>query len=99
MNWQAYKNGSTVLNESIVRAAVIIYMEENGFAAEQVRDEMYGQLGRGFHWMPELVGALKEYTHHRDKYPTFNDFYPEIAKVLGAYVESEHQQINTALER
>jgi len=74
-------------------------MEENGFAAEQVRDEMYGQLGRGFHWMPELVGALKEYTHHRDKYPTFNDFYPEIAKVLGAYVESEHQQINTALER
>ena len=99
MNWQAYKNGSTVLNESIVRAAVIIYMEENGFAAEQVRDEMYDQLGRGFHWMPELVGALKEYTHHRDKYPTFNDFYPEIAKVLGAYVESEHQQINTALER
>ena len=97
MNGQAYKNATTVLNESIVRAAVIIYMEENGFAAEQVRDDMYDQIGRGFHWMPELVNALKEYKCHRDKYPTFNDFYPEIAKTLGAYVESEHQRINAAL--
>lgn len=99
MGWQAYRNVTTVLNESIVRAAVIIYMEENGFTAEQVEVEMYDQLGRGFHWMPELVSALKEYKNHRDKYPTFNDFYPEIAKTLGAYVEKEHQRINTALEK
>lgn len=99
MNWQAYKNATTVLNESIVRAAVIVYMEENGFTAEQVKAEMYDQLGRGFHWMPELVSALKEYTHHRDKYPTFNDFYPEIAKTLGTYVEKEHQRIDAALGR
>lgn len=99
MNWQAYKTATTVLNESIVRAAVIVYLEENGFSAEQIEAEMYDQLGRGFHWMPELVSALKEYTHHRDIYPTFNDFYPEIAKTLGAYVEKEHQRINTALGR
>ena len=97
MNWQAYGNATAVLNESIVRAAVIVYMEENGFTAEQVEDDVYEQLGSGFHWMPELVSALKEYTHHRDKYPTFNDFYPEIAKVLGAYVEKEHQRIGAAL--
>ena len=97
MGWQAYRNATTVLNESIVRAAVIIYMEENGFTAEQVKAEMYDQLGRGFHWMPELVSALKEYTHHRDKYLSFNDFYPEIAKTLGAYVEKEHQRIDAAL--
>ena len=99
MNGQAYKNATTVLNESIVRAAVIIYMEENGFTAEQVKEEMYDQLGRGFHWIPELVSVLKEYTRHRDKYPTFNDFYPEIAKVLGTYVEKEHQRIDVALEK
>ena len=99
MGWQAYRNATTVLNESIVRAAVIVYMEENGFTAEQVEAEMYDQLGRGFHWMPELVSALKEYTHHRDKYPTFSDFYPEIAKTLGAYVEKEHQRIDDALGR
>ena len=99
MNWQAYKNATTVLNESIVRAAVIIYMEENGYAAEQVRDEMYDQLGRGFHWMPDLVSALKNYTQHRDIYPTFNDFYPEIAKTLGAYVYNEHQRIDAALRK
>ncbi len=99
MKVQAYRSATTVLNESIVRAAVIIYMEENGFTAEQVKQEMYDQLCHGFHWMPELVSALKDYQHHRDKYPTFNDFYPEIAKVLGAYVESEHQRINAALEK
>ncbi len=99
MDWQAYKNATTVLNESIVRASVIIYMEENGFTAEQVKNEMYDQLGRGFHWIPELVSALKEYTHQRDKYPTFNDFYPEIAKTLGSYVEKEHQRIDAALRK
>ena len=99
MNSQAYKNAIFVLNESIVRAAVIIYMEENGFAAEQVRDEMYDQIVRGFSWTPELVSAIREYTRHRDKYPTFNDFYPEIAKTLGAYVESEHRRIDAALQK
>jgi hypothetical protein len=74
-------------------------MEENGFTAEQVKNEMYDQLGRGFHWIPELVSALKEYTHQRDKYPTFNDFYPEIAKTLGSYVEKEHQRIDAALRK
>ncbi len=99
MDWQAYKNATTVLNESIVRASVIIYMEENGFTAEQVKNEMYDQLGRGFHWIPELVSVLKEYTQQRDKYPTFNDFYPEIAKTLGSYVEKEHQRIDAALRK
>ena len=99
MNWQAYKNATTVLNESIVRAAVIVYLEENGFTAEQIEAEMFDQLGRGFHWMPELVGALKDYTHHRDLYPTFNDFYPEISKTLGTYVKNEHQRIDAALRK
>ena len=99
MNWQVYKSATIVLNESIVRAAVIIYIEENGFTAEQVEAEMYDQIGRGFHWMPELVSALKEYTHHRDIYPTLNDFYPEIAKTLGTYVVNEHKCIDEALGR
>ena len=99
MKWQAYGNAAPVLNESIVRAVVIIYMEENGFTAEQLEAEMYDQIGCGFHWMPELVNALKEYTQHRDLYPTFNGFYPEIAKTLGAYVKKEHQRIDEALGR
>lgn len=99
MNWQAYGNATPVLNESIVRAVVIIYMEENGFTAEQVEAEMYDQLGRGFHWMPELVSALKSYTHHREIYPTLNNFYPEIAKTLEAYVENEHHRIDEALRK
>lgn len=92
-----YGDATIVLDRSIVRAAVSVYLEEKGFTTGQVEQEMYDQLGCGFLRMPELVSALKEYTHHRDKYPTFNDFYPEIAKTLGAYVENGHRRINAAL--
>ena len=53
---------TTVINESIVRAAVIIYIQENGFTDEQVKAEMYEQMVCSFQWMPELVAALQYYT-------------------------------------
>ena len=55
MSSQAYGNAATVINESVVRAAVIIYMQDNGFAYDQVKKEMCAQIGRDFLWMPELV--------------------------------------------
>ena len=97
MNSQAYRNASTVINESIVRAAVIIYMEENGFTAEQVKAEMYEQIGCSFHWMPELVSALQYYNKHRKRYKTLADYYPKITKCLNEYLKTEDKRINKAL--
>ena len=97
MSSQAYNNGTTVINESIVRAAVIIYMQENGFTYEQVKEEMCKQVGRDFLWMPELVTALRHYTKHRNRYKTLGAYYPEIAKCLEKYLKAETERIENAL--
>jgi len=92
MAQQAYKNVPTVINESIVRAAVIIYMQDNGFTAEQIKAEMDEQIGRSFLWMPELVGSLCDYSKHRKRYKTLSDYCPEIAKCLDKYVKKEEKR-------
>lgn len=94
---QAYRNSITIINESIVRAAVIIYMEENGFTAEQVKAEMYDQIGCAFQWMPELVTALHDYAKHRKRYNTLADYYPEIVKCLSKYLKKEKERIEHPL--
>ena len=99
MGSQAYRNASTVINESLVRAAVIIYMEENGFTAEQVKAEMYEQIGCSFHWMPELVSVLQYYNKHRKRYKTLGDYYPEIVKCLNEYLKTEDKRINQAFHK
>lgn len=85
MGAQAYGNGITVLNESIVRAAVIVYLMEHNAGDAAVQAEMQEQIDRGFLWMPELVGSFKQYETSRGLYPTFADYLPEIIKVLDGW--------------
>ena len=99
MSNQAYRNAATVINESIVRAAVIIYMQESGFTADEVKAEMYDQIARDFLWMPELVSAMQYYTKHRNRYKTLRDYYPEIAKCLEKYLKEETERIERPLRR
>lgn len=98
MERQHYLNWQTVINESIVRAAVILYMLDQGFDAKQVANEMADQVCRNFNWMPELVTALRHYAAHRDQYPTLHDFYPQIASCLSQYVESEFERMRKPLK-
>ena len=95
---QAYGNAATVINESVVRAAVIIYMQENGFTYDQVKKEMCAQVERDFLWMPELVTTLRYYTKHRNRYKTLGDYYPEIAKCLEKYLKEEMKRIEKSLK-
>ena len=87
-----------MLNESVVRAAVIIYMLDNGYSAEQLQQEIFDQVCRDFRWMPELVTALRHYVAHRDQYPTLNDYYPEIARCLRSFLDTETERMQKALE-
>lgn len=95
---QAYTDGRIVFNESVVRAATVIYLMENGFSAEEVRNDLSDNITSGFKWTPELVTALRDYTSHRSKYPTLNDFYPQVAKVLKNYLDAEDKRISKALK-
>lgn len=97
MQRQAYGNVQTLVNESVVRAAVICYMADNGFSRKEIQDELYEQIARDFKWMPELVSALHQYARHRSRYPTLADYYPEIAKVLAKYAARERKRIEAGM--
>ena len=96
--YQSYGEGSIVLNESIVRAAVILYMMQNGFSPQELQAELEENIARGFRWLPELVTAMRHYSSHRNKYPTLNDFYPQIAKVLGNYLAADDKKMDKILK-
>lgn len=98
MERQAYSDWQTVINESIVRAAVFLYMLDQDFDQKQVLNELANQVCRSFNWMPELVASLRYYAAHRDQYPTLNDYYPEIARCLSKYIEDEVGRMQKALK-
>ena len=97
MRQQAYPEGTIVFNETVVRAATILYLMENGYSSQEVRNELNDQLSCGFNWMPEVVAALRDYTANRKKYPTLNDYYPQIAKVLNNYLDQQQKKTEQPL--
>ena len=87
MEQQHYDDWHIVINESLVRAAVIVYMYENGFKKFVANMLNVETTQNGFPWMLDVVSALRYYSTHREQYPTLNDFYPEIASFLSKYNE------------
>ena len=85
-----YNDWRIVINESLVRAAVILKMQDVGIDRRMTLNVVATEMMQnGFPWMLDLVGTLRYYTAHRDKYPTVADFYPEIVRCLEKYVENE----------
>ena len=66
--------------ESLVRAAVIHYMESRGHESREVRYLMRGEQLTGFVWMDELVDLLHQYSAQRSHYRTFESFIPVVAQ-------------------
>lgn len=97
MRNQAYPEPSIVYNETLVRAAVILYMQQQGYTPEQIDAEMSMNTSRGFIWMPEAVAALRDYANNRSKYPTLKDYYPKVAKALNNYADAEQKRFDKAL--
>lgn len=96
---QAYNDWRIVINESIVRAAVYIYLLDNKLVNRSTSQIMFNEMYReGFRWMPELVAALRNYSSNREQYKTLNDFYPEIARCLNKYVDDETGRLVKALK-
>jgi hypothetical protein len=93
MEKQHYPMWQTVINESIVRAAVVLYMHEQGFQQKMVLNVLaFQMMNEGFPWTLDVVSALSYYAAHRDQYKTLNDFYPEIARNLSKYIDGQTVQ-------
>ncbi len=91
---QAYGNWKTVINESLVRAAVICYMLDKEYKPEEIRNELLEQVQRNFRWMPELVSLLRKYEKEQSKYGNFENFYPNVIDFFNEYKEKENKRFD-----
>lgn len=89
MSKQAYGNWQTVVNESLVRAAVICYMLDKGYERKEIEQELLEQIQRNFRWMPELVTLLRTYEKKQKKFGTLAHFYPKIISFFDKFAEKE----------
>lgn len=91
---QAYGNWKTVINESLVRAAVICYMLDKEYKPEEIKNELLEQVQRNFRWMPELVSLLRKYEKKQSKYENFDCFYPKIIDFFMDYAKNESERFD-----
>jgi hypothetical protein len=87
MDAQAYRAGSTVLRESLVRACVVRYR----YAAEGAPAgiaEVLEQQQRGFSSVIPLSALLAEYEQQREEHPTLESFMPRIVALLNEQANS-----------
>lgn len=99
MQITAYKNWETIVNESLVRAAVLNYLIDNNCTKEELQNAISLDLQQGFVWVPILAVKLKEYKTQRDKYHCLKDFYPEIIKFYNDYTSPATDAIHNLLNQ
>ncbi len=85
MAGQAYGSWEAVICETLVRASVVRYLAAN-HGNQIASEELKEQRERSWKWLPGLCEKLEEYEAHRDVYPTFEQFLPEVARYLDSYV-------------
>lgn len=74
----AYGNWDIVVEEAMVRAAVINYMYKDPVNMYNIDSEIDHQKSIGFFWIANLVKELEVYDNNRDKYPSMASFVPRI---------------------
>jgi hypothetical protein len=87
MKKQSYDSWQIMLNEALVRAAVIKYMKDHKFSEQEVLDEINYQLNRGFWWIKDLVTELENFDLQRNIYPTLESYLPNIIKAYEIYAK------------
>lgn len=89
----AYGSWETMLNEALVRAAVIKYMKDHNFPKDQIALETSEQKNRGFIWIEDLLIELETYDRNRTKYPTLEDYIPELAKAYADFAKKMEEYL------
>lgn len=96
MSRMAYPTWQIMTNETLVRACVIRYLADrqgpDAAARESARQEALG-----FSWVPAVAVSLERFAAARDRYPTLDEYVPELAKVMEGYAETLAVQLK-ALE-
>ncbi len=79
----------TMLDEALVRAAVIKYMKDHNFEQSKIDKEIkFQKEWWGFSWIDELVAELESYDRQRDIYPTLDSYMPKLAEAYKVWSEN-----------
>ncbi len=98
MRKNAYGSWETIINESIVRAAVVRYFIDNGMTQDEIRQSLTYEVATGFYWMPELVKCLTEYSSHRDRYPSLDTYYACLIQFFDDFAAGQFAEIDAAIQ-
>jgi hypothetical protein len=81
MSRMAYPSWRIMTCETLVRACVIRYLADTQ-GPEAAARESAQQVAVGFAWVPDVAVSLERFGASRDRYPTLDDFVPELARVM-----------------
>lgn len=84
MRMRGYQKWESVMYETAVRACVGSFVR-NSFETMHWDYYCEREIRHGFLWTKDLTDLLKKYEDNRDKYPTFESFFPEFVNFLNEY--------------
>jgi hypothetical protein len=85
MRMIGYQKWESVMYETAVRACVVSFVRQSIVDPRFMDFVLKNEVGHGFVWTEEMGNFLKTYENQRDKYPTFESFFPEFVDFLNEY--------------
>ena len=84
MRMRGYQKWESTLYETAVRTCVMCFVRDK-FEPVYMGYLLEDENKAGFVWIKDMGIFLKTYEENRDKYPTFESFFPEFIKYLNNY--------------
>ena len=84
MRMRGYQRADSILYETAVRACVMSFIRQK-WEPIYLKYFLEYEVKAGFVWIEDMGNFLKTYDNQRDKYPTFESFFPEFVKFLNEY--------------
>ena len=84
MRMRGYQKWESIMYETAVRACVMSFVRHS-FEPMYMDYYLKDEVRAGFIWTEEMGNFLKTYENQRDKYPTFESFFPEFVTFLNEY--------------
>jgi len=79
------QNWRSMMYETAVRACVASFIRNSIVDPDYMDHYLKGEARHGFVWIEDAHDFLKKYESNRDKYPTFESFFPDFIEFLDQY--------------
>jgi len=87
MRMRGYQKWESVMYETAVRACVASFIRHAFVEPKWMDYYIKDEVKAGFVWTEEMGNLLKTYESNRDKYSTFESFFPEFVAFFNGYSE------------